>query len=392
MKQTICLCMIVKNEIAVLKKALDSVVSTLDYWVIGDTGSDDGTQEFIQQYFEDKGIPGELYEDEWVNFAHNRELVFVRAKGKADYLLTLDADEEIVPFKGKEPLTKKKFRRFPTFKKDLIRAYTHLSPWVYKRAQLFRGDLDWKWAEGLHEYPYCESPTTEEFIPSFGVYTVGGGARHEGQTSILNDIAVLEEALEDTPSSRNYYNLGMTQQSRHAYGEAITAYAKAIELSNWDEEIYLAHLSMGLCQHYSSRRLDAIQSFGKATEVIPHRAEAFYYLAEQFFHEGDFSVARILLEKASSMKFPASELSLVDTDVYNWKIPDVLSLCLYENAEYETAYKIIRKALNSPKTDRLDPANRRRLEENFALFKRMMKVPKKHRLTSKQRREKDARL
>ena len=92
------------------------------------------------------------------------------------------------------------------------------------------------------------------------------------------------------------------------------------------------------------------------------------------------------------MKFPASELSLVDTDVYNWKIPDVLSLCLYENAEYETAYKIIRKALNSPKTDRLDPANRRRLEENFALFKRMMKVPKKHRLTSKQRREKDARL
>ena len=184
----------------------------------------------------------------------------------------------------------------------------------------------------------------------------------------------------------------MTQQARHAFGEAIDAYTKSIELSTWDEEIYLAYISMGLCYHYGQRRAEAIKSFGKATEIIPHRAEAFYYLAEQFFHEEDYSVARLILESAIKMKFPSSELSLVDTDVYYWKIPDVLSLCLYENTEYELAYRMIKKALNSSKTERLDPTNRRRLEENFALYKRMMKIPKKDRLTAKQRRDRDARI
>tara|TARA_R110002051_G_scaffold11808_2_gene42548 strand:+ start:15638 stop:16792 length:1155 start_codon:yes stop_codon:yes gene_type:complete len=384
--------MIVKNEIEVLKKALDSVVSTLDYWVIGDTGSNDGTQEFIEKYFEDKGIPGELHEDEWVNFAQNRELVFTRAKGKADYLLTLDADEVIIPFNGKEPLNKKKFRKFPVFKKDLVRAYTHLSPWVYKRAQLFRGDLVWKWAEGLHEYPYCEEETTEEFFSNFGVYTTGGGSRHAQNDSLQKDIAALESTLEDTPSARNYYNLGMTHQASHNYSPAIEAYKQCIKLSTWEEELYLAHISLGLCQSYSGLRAPAIRTFAKGVEIIPHRAESLYYLAEQFFHEGAFEVSRIILEKATTMKFPKDELSLVDTDVYNWKIPDVLSLCMYEILDYEGAYKLIKKALNSGGTDRLNPPDRKRLEENFALFKRMMKVPKKMRLTGKQRKERDARI
>ncbi|WP_225094670.1 glycosyl transferase family 2 [Streptomyces sp. CoH27] len=38
------------------------------------------------------GITGELVEEEWVDFGHNRTGTIRRARGRADYLLTLDAD------------------------------------------------------------------------------------------------------------------------------------------------------------------------------------------------------------------------------------------------------------------------------------------------------------
>jgi len=45
---TICLCMIVKNEAAVIERCLASVRPLIDTWVISDTGSTDGTQDLIR--------------------------------------------------------------------------------------------------------------------------------------------------------------------------------------------------------------------------------------------------------------------------------------------------------------------------------------------------------
>ncbi len=41
----LCLSMIVKNETHIIKECLDSIHKYVDYWVIVDTGSTDGTQE-----------------------------------------------------------------------------------------------------------------------------------------------------------------------------------------------------------------------------------------------------------------------------------------------------------------------------------------------------------
>jgi len=369
--------MIVKNEIDVLKSALDSVAHLIDYWVIADTGSDDGTQEFIKMYFKEKGIKGELYEDEWVNFSHNRQLVFEKAKDKADYLLTLDADEVIVPLKKEEPKIKSKLKKFPRFTEDLVRVYTHLNPWVYKRAQFFRGSLEWKWAEGLHEYPYCDEPTSEEFFDSLCVYTEGGGARGREDDRLGEDVRQLEEMLKETPSARNYYNLGMTHQSRTDYGPAIDAYIKCIELTEWDEEKYLAYISKGLCLRYSGRTDAAVHAFSKGTSVIPYRAEAYYYLAEMYYHKKEYTVSRVLLEFSHKLPFPKGELSLVDREVTSWKIHDVLSLCYYEEGKYKEAYKLLKSVIKNKTLKIFDKSQRHRLESNFALFKRVYGYPKK---------------
>src|SRR3990167_6567765 len=71
-RSNVCLNMIVKNEAHVIERCLESVLPLIDSWVILDTGSTDGTQDVIRNFFAQRGIPGELFESPWVNFAHNR--------------------------------------------------------------------------------------------------------------------------------------------------------------------------------------------------------------------------------------------------------------------------------------------------------------------------------
>ena len=75
--------MIVKNESPVIEKCLASVKGMIDYWVIVDTGSTDGTQQIIKNFMKD--VPGKLYERPWVNFAHNRNEALDLARNKTDY-------------------------------------------------------------------------------------------------------------------------------------------------------------------------------------------------------------------------------------------------------------------------------------------------------------------
>ncbi|MFD0513113.1 glycosyltransferase [Streptomyces aureus] len=100
---SICLCMIVKNESVAIERCLASVRDLITTWVISDTGSTDGTQKIIRNALRD--IPGELHEEPWVDFGQNRSLNISHARGKADYLLLLDADHEIRQDDALPPLT-----------------------------------------------------------------------------------------------------------------------------------------------------------------------------------------------------------------------------------------------------------------------------------------------
>ena len=89
--KTICAALIVKNESKVIKRCLDSIKPFIDYWVVCDTGSTDDTKEIISSELSE--IPGDLHDVPWVNFGHNRTKLIELCKGKADYLLLIDADE-----------------------------------------------------------------------------------------------------------------------------------------------------------------------------------------------------------------------------------------------------------------------------------------------------------
>src|SRR5215213_680511 len=95
----LCLNMIVKNEIANLERCLVAVAEHIACWVIGDTGSTDGTQNLIESFFAARYIPGELHSFPFENFEQARNAALACAYASPldyDYLLFADADMELV--------------------------------------------------------------------------------------------------------------------------------------------------------------------------------------------------------------------------------------------------------------------------------------------------------
>ncbi|MBO4883451.1 MAG: glycosyltransferase family 2 protein [Lachnospiraceae bacterium] len=85
---TVSVCMIVKNEEAVLARCLDCLTGIADEIIIVDTGSVDSTKSIAAKYTD------KIYDFEWVNdFAAARNFAFSLAT--MDYIYSADADEII---------------------------------------------------------------------------------------------------------------------------------------------------------------------------------------------------------------------------------------------------------------------------------------------------------
>ena len=87
----------VANESHCVLRMLESVYKHVDYWVIQDNGSTDGTQEIINNFFKEKNIPGFLYQTEWTGcMGQNRDHAVqtcLKADHECDWILRVDADE-----------------------------------------------------------------------------------------------------------------------------------------------------------------------------------------------------------------------------------------------------------------------------------------------------------
>src|ERR1035437_5372392 len=97
---TIGLSMIVKNEAKLILRCLESVLPLIDFVMISDTGSTDGTQKIIGEFLDERGLAGSGHEDRWRNFSINRNMALDHLhKWPVDYAFVIDADDtlEIAP-------------------------------------------------------------------------------------------------------------------------------------------------------------------------------------------------------------------------------------------------------------------------------------------------------
>lgn len=278
-KKTICLNMIVKNESAIIRDTLENIIThvPLDYYVISDTGSDDNTADIIKQFFAEKGIPGEIHHDEWVNFAHNRNFALQHAQGKTDYVLIFDADDR---FEGNFALPEELTSDRYYFR--MANSVTGAN--VYFRTLMFRNDGSFYWRGVLHEFVEQRKKTVVEQKIFGDYYVISGrfGARSNNPQKYFQDAQVLEKAFysPEDEDLKDRYAFYTAQSYRDADmpEKAIEWYAKRANLGGWYEEVYYSLLQIALLKIELNAPLDEVQNLLLAAyEYRPQRAESLYH-------------------------------------------------------------------------------------------------------------------
>ncbi len=309
----ICLNMIVKNESAVIRRSLTSAKPLIDYWVIVDTGSTDGTQEIIREVM--KGIPGELHERPWVNFEVNRNQALELAKEKGDYLLFIDADEEFVISDPKA---------YAKLDQDcyLMKVHEQIDNSIdYTRALLVSSRLPWRWEGVLHELLECPSHPPSYLLEGIKVVSRSAeGARAKDPKKYLNDAAVLEEALKKDPNNSRYtFYLAQSYLNAQEYAKSLKNYQKRAKMGGFDEEVFISLYVSGHLQEKLGLLSELfIDSYWKAYHARPTRAEPLYRLADHYKRAGYPLMSYLLSSYALSIPFPSSDVLFTEPWVYEW--------------------------------------------------------------------------
>ena len=294
---TICLNMIVKNESHIIKKTLENLCSKINfsYWVICDTGSTDNTCEIISNFFTQQNIPGELYKDPWVNFAHNRTLALQRGFGKTDLLLVFDADDEIV---GQPEL--------PGVNATIYDEY-HLkfgSPLgtSYTRVLLINNNKRFIYQSVIHEYIVCveqaDMPRTSATIEGDYYLVSGrGGSRSMDPEKYLKDAKILEAAYaeavlkNDTLFKRYAFYCANSYKDYGSLEEAIKWYKITLGQENWAQELYMSCFHIHECYQKLNQTEMSFFYLVKAFKYNNERVECLYPLLVHYCCEGQYKMA-----------------------------------------------------------------------------------------------------
>lgn len=177
---TISLCMIVKNEEAILARCLDSIKDLAEEIIIVDTGSTDKTKVIAQKY------TNKIFDFTWNDdFAAARNFAF--SKATKDYIYSADADEVI------DEQNRKKFQ---DLKKTLLPEVEIVQMYYSNQLQfnttynfdkeyrpkLFKRLRNFQWIEPIHEtirlepviynseIEICHMPQNNHSIRDFNVF------------------------------------------------------------------------------------------------------------------------------------------------------------------------------------------------------------------------------
>lgn len=347
----VCLNMIVKNESKVIRRCLASTRPFVDTWLIVDTGSTDGTQGIIRDYFAD--VPGELHERPWRNFGANRTEALELAQNRADFTLIIDADEVLAVAPDFAP---------GALDLDAYQLRTELGELTYYRTQLIRSRLPWRWEGVLHEYLECDVPFTQGKLEGIVNRPTPDGARSNDPQKYLKDAALLEEALKHEPTNARYvFYLAQSYRDSGLVEAAVKHYKRRIELGGWQEEVWYSMFQVARLNEIAERpQEEVLSAYLEAYDARPSRAETLAALARYYRLKSKYALAHLFAKQAVALP-PPSDLLFVDASVYAWRARDECSIAAYYLGNHDEALELTAALLADP---RLPESERARVTAN----------------------------
>ena len=357
-KKTICLNMIVKNEAHIISDTFDNLLQYInfDYWIISDTGSTDGTQELIKNYFKSKNITGELFQDEWRDFGYNRTLALQHANKKSDYLFIFDADDSIHgDFKlPPDSLFNKEMYNFK-FGGDHV---------AYVRPLLIANNLEWKFNGVLHEFLTCVSKNVEGTVLSGNYYVESGrkGSRSKDPEKYKKDAEILKRAyyveLEKPDkglSNRYAFYCAQSYKDCGMNKEAIEWYKMvADKINTWVQEKYYSCFVLGELYMRENDFENSIRYLTKSIIFDNQRIEGVALACELFLRREMYLLCCSLGEQfLGHMSPPPDKLFLFESFYFN-HVEYSCSIAGFYCRKYDLGYQCCKKIINTRCVDSID--------------------------------------
>ena len=319
-RKTVALCMIVRDEAAVVERCLASVHDLIDTWVIIDTGSSDDTRQRIRRAL--ANVPGTLHERTWHDFGRNRTELLMLARGSADYLLLLDAD-----------MTLEQLHELPQLSADGY-YLRHAGSIDYAVPRLVRGDQPWRFTGATHEYLAWDGSRSLEELDALLVVHHADGSSHA--VKLERDRTLLERELADNPDDpRTLFYLARTYADLGHRDGAITLFRRRVEVGGWDEEVFYAQFQLGLL--LSQFDWDAgAAALLDAWSMRPARAEPLYELARGWRARGNQDLAFEYASRGLSIPYPTDVL-FVHREPYEYGLRFERAIAAYYLGDLETA-------------------------------------------------------
>jgi len=323
------LLMIVKNEHHIICEALSSILPYIDYYVISDTGSTDGTQDIIKSFFQSHNIDGVLFQDEWQDFGTNRSLVLEHARGRCQYGWMLDADDLVRV--SKDIPTKQELYRLihPQYDCFQVAIVDEADTVFYWRTQIFNLKSGWKYEGVLHEHPRLiiprkTYPPENMFRIHIEVVSRRLGARNkmDAISKYKNDAEILLKGLEKEPFNTRYmFYLAQSYRDCQEYEKSVDWYQKRIDFGGWYEEVYYSHYMIGkLCLFYLNRETDGIRHSIKGFQVRPERIESIHSIVHYYKYHKKFELAYLYLQKIINVPFPKEDGLFLENELYEFSV------------------------------------------------------------------------
>jgi glycosyltransferase involved in cell wall biosynthesis len=339
-RQSVCLNMIVKNEAEIIGRCLASVLPFIDAWVIVDTGSTDGTQERIRTIL--AGVPGELHERPWIDFAHNRTEALRLAHGRGDYLLFIDADETLDADASFE---------MPELNADAYWIRVRYGGCTYLRKQLVRNSGGWRYEGVVHEYITSGGPHREDHLNGLTTIPRHDGARARDPLTYRRDAELLEKALETEPDDpRSRFYLAQSYRDAAELELAIEHYERRAKMGGWPEEVWYSLYQVACLKQRLGRPWpEVMNDFFTAYQLRPDRAEPLWHLAVHYQAIHEYAIAHLFLTRAAAIPEPHPSRLFIEWTLYSFRIAVEWAVASHYVLDYKTAIETSNEVLRAGK-------------------------------------------